>query len=421
MRIAIYGAGFIGKRTAEYIGDKYISVFIDQDEKKQNKYIEGIKVVSLEEYIANYNTDFIILAVSDWKPIGENLIKKNIYHFTVVTKMPTKFAGYGFGDFEADYKELINNMHETDVLYGCNAFSLLLLLLAKSNKDYSLQILPESWVEKEMYDWFAHYTEIVDDFCNNQLINTINDAEMNKHKKDIKDLDIVVNAFRYIENNMDVSDERIRELKNKYIGKRCFIVATGPSLIKEDLFLLKQNNEFIFSMNKIYKFMPDFDVNAYVCTDRYFINNSVEEILRIKSQYKFIGEYGDNYWNNKDSAGFKIRVLGGESLGFSEDISRMIFGGYTVTNVCIQIAIYMGFSEIYLLGVDCNYQRGSTSNYAYKEGKIDNQPHNVDGMIRGYIEAEKYANAHGIKIYNATRGGMLEVFERVDFDLLFQK
>jgi hypothetical protein len=37
-------------------------------------------------------------------------------------------------------------------------------------------------------------------------------------------------------------------------------------------------------------------------------------------------------------------------------------------------------------------------------------------MIEAYREAKKYADLHNIKIYNATRGGMLEVFERVDLD-----
>ena len=39
--------------------------------------------------------------------------------------------------------------------------------------------------------------------------------------------------------------------------------------------------------------------------------------------------------------------------------------------------------------------------------------------LLAYQAAREYADRHGIKIYNATRGGKLEVFERVDFDSLF--
>ncbi len=43
----------------------------------------------------------------------------------------------------------------------------------------------------------------------------------------------------------------------------------------------------------------------------------------------------------------------------------------------------------------------------------------VDMHLEGYKSAGNYADIHGIKIYNATRGGKLEVFERVNFDSLF--
>ena len=44
-----------------------------------------------------------------------------------------------------------------------------------------------------------------------------------------------------------------------------------------------------------------------------------------------------------------------------------------------------------------------------------------DSMNLAYQKAETYSRKHGFRIYNATRGGRLEAFERVDFDGLFQK
>ena len=79
----------------------------------------------------------------------------------------------------------------------------------------------------------------------------------------------------------------------------------------------------------------------------------------------------------------------------------------------------MGFKEIYLLGVDCNY-KGKL--HFYNSDKLEKKMinHNEDGMIKCYRSAKKYADEHGIKIFNATRGGALEVFPRVDFDSLFE-
>ncbi len=40
-------------------------------------------------------------------------------------------------------------------------------------------------------------------------------------------------------------------------------------------------------------------------------------------------------------------------------------------------------------------------------------------MIYAFNVAKEYADQNGVKIYNATRGGMLESFERIDLDSLF--
>lgn len=56
----------------------------------------------------------------------------------------------------------------------------------------------------------------------------------------------------------------------------------------------------------------------------------------------------------------------------------------------------------------------------YNEKSSDNLNHYEDRMILAYESAKKYVDSHNISIYNATRGGMLEVFERVDFDSLFE-
>ena len=64
---------------------------------------------------------------------------------------------------------------------------------------------------------------------------------------------------------------KLKSYKNKYRGKRCFIVCTGPSLTIEDLEML--GDEYVFGMNSIClihdrtKWKPDFygiqDVAVY--------------------------------------------------------------------------------------------------------------------------------------------------------------
>lgn len=44
---------------------------------------------------------------------------------------------------------------------------------------------------------------------------------------------------------------------------------------------------------------------------------------------------------------------------------------------------------------------------------------NTDKSTLTFLAAKKHCDARGIRVYNATRGGKLEVFPRVDFDTLF--
>ena len=73
-----------------------------------------------------------------------------------------------------------------------------------------------------------------------------------------------------------------------------------------------------------------------------------------------------------------------------------------------------------LLGVDFSYAGSKDAKYEhfFKEEKLVATGFTAQVSL-AYKAARKYADAHGIKIYNATRGGKLEVFERVDFDSLF--
>jgi hypothetical protein len=130
-------------------------------------------------------------------------------------------------------------------------------------------------------------------------------------------------------------------------------------------------------------------------------------------------------------------------LLFSEDVSKVVHNGWSVMFHMIQIAVYLGFVELYLLGVD-NTQYSTVhcdkfvceGQHFYKEDAnelekrreilkdwkaYDDESLYIRRLEREYGFAREYAEARGIKIYNATRGGKLEVFERVDFDSLFRK
>ena len=219
----------------------------------------------------------------------------------------------------------------------------------------------------------------------------------------------------------------LKKYKMIHKNERCFIIATGPSLKIEDLEKIKK--EYTFGVNSLALLYDKTNYRAtYYCIGDYYVYNRLKELIDFGSitnlflpTYfrKFFqipanaNPYPLNYMNNRNYDGDKSYK---PKYRFSDDLFLEVCAGNTITYICIELAVYMGFKEIYLLGVDCDYS-GKKQHVIDTGDIVFNNPESR--MIEAYKKAKKYADEHGIKIYNATRGGKLEVFERVDFDSLF--
>ena len=219
--------------------------------------------------------------------------------------------------------------------------------------------------------------------------------------------------------------EKLKILKDKHKGERCFIVATGPSLLIEDLDKLR--NEITFSMNSIFLSFDETDwrPNYYGIQFPDFYNKYKSYIDRLDVDVKLVGDVISKQVKLSDDFYlYPLHMLNHNwshkkyHSKFSDNAFDVVYSGYTITYSLIQLAVYMGFKEIYLIGVDCNYS--SNKNNHFKDyGIVDPAVSAAsEKMICAYKEAKKYADKNHIKIYNATRGGMLEVFERVELDTL---
>ena len=218
--------------------------------------------------------------------------------------------------------------------------------------------------------------------------------------------------------------------KDCHQGKRCFIVATGPSLQLEDINKLK--GEICFGMNSIFKL---YDKTEWRPTYYAIIDSSVYR--RIKNDIEQIDIEGlffpdrildsalvnahyvpfiDNWCNSA----IERRVIPNifQKRKFGRDMTKRFYAGASVVHFIMQIAFYMGFSEIYLLGTDCSAPNKHSTLTPYKDSdQLGNSPQDIyDGLMQDYEIAKQEAIKRGIKIINATRGGALELFPRVDLD-----
>lgn len=223
----------------------------------------------------------------------------------------------------------------------------------------------------------------------------------------------------------------IKKYENIHNGKRCFIISTGPSLTLEDVEKLK--NEYTFSMNNICKLFDktDWRPTYYAYQDPGVVGALKDDKYFGNLDKQFAADYKKKLHNGKHFVLYPLN-LGNHNtyntthnlckgIKFSGNAYATIYDGFTITYSVIQLAVYMGFKEIYLLGCDCDYSGEKQHFIDYDEQyTVDrvNGPEKL--MIAAYKVAKEYADTHGIKIYNATRGGKLEVFERVNFDDLIK-
>jgi len=425
MNYVIYGAGYRGKRLLDYIDEKSVRAFIDIDKKKQGKEYCGKPVISLDEYVEKYESCFIIVTPAYSDNIERILEGNNIYQYSNLTDMPSEFAGYGQAEFKDCYGGLKHGYGGVFCIYGINALSFLIYDFLYEEKFVS--ICPEERCKFQKIEWLKkYYPKIrIKEYINVQddeiILMSMDEQNKEKFFKNI------LNLFEYASSNILYRNEKLLKFKGIYkTKKRCFIAATGPSLRLDDLHTLAVNNIFCFGVNSILKIKEEWVADVYVATDSVFISRNMDYIEKYNCNLKFIGDACKEYWMKEHNDSYKIHVtVAGDEIDFSEEIEQKIYSGYrgggTVTYACLQLAVYMGFTEIYLLGVDCNYVMGSPNNHFIADETEDNKNHREDSMIKAYEYAKKYADSHGIKIYNATRGGMLEVFERVDFDSLFEE
>jgi hypothetical protein len=237
------------------------------------------------------------------------------------------------------------------------------------------------------------------------------------------------------------NEARLLELRGAHQKERCFVIGNGPSLNKLDLTLLAA--EVTFGVNAIYTnfdrmgFYPTY----YVVEDVFVAEDRAEEINRYRGSTKFFGNYL-RYCLAHDERTLWINVITryDEYRGFphfSTNAARRVWVGGTVSYLCLQLAFYMGFQEVYLIGFDHSYSipkdaivqgsaltsvSGDPNHFRedyFGKGKRWHDPM-VDRMAKAYQRAKVSYEEAGRRIMNATAGGKLEVFDRIPYEAVIR-
>ena len=227
----------------------------------------------------------------------------------------------------------------------------------------------------------------------------------------------------------------INKFRDLNKGKRCFILGSGPSISEIDLSPLV--GEFTFCSNwfVLHDAFDVLNINFYCAYDPGFVSPHINDTwINALRSYDSIFKFFPLEWNNLNLElthatfiNFRHDVQIRKKKEFSWDPDQGFFdGGTVIINMCIPLAIYMGFKELILMGCETDYvgsENGSNHPYFYDLTKHTTPfRRNSNNNKRWQLEVlESYRILHqevrglGIRIFNATPGGSLDVFPRLSY------
>lgn len=245
-----------------------------------------------------------------------------------------------------------------------------------------------------------------------------------------------------------------RGLKGRYSGSRCFILGNGPSLRQEALGRLSE--EIVFTCNNIGKsdLIDSITPFAHFIMDARMVEGSnasirrariAENVRRLKRRNTcpmlFLG-YGlkdfaiETGLEGEFTTHYIYQSRYRYDVNYAPDLCRSVPGLPTVVQTEILAAVYMGFSEIYLLGCDCtgfitiadamSKETSSQMAYAYKTDAVDKmivshavsqntaseQLFSYAELFANYELLGDYCKKHGVKLVNLSSGGILNELPR---------
>jgi hypothetical protein len=252
-----------------------------------------------------------------------------------------------------------------------------------------------------------------------------------------------------------------KALKNKHKGKRCFIVGNGPSLKHHDL--TKLTDEYVFTVNYMMKskYFETLKSNYHFLVSPIIFHldpKNVDDLDKIESisnsvesnpdltyfiPYRRKPSFTRLFPTIKPNCIFNNKIYT-PLLKKSDEIHRNIPVFQNVIIYAINAALYMGFDEIYLMGVDMtgfleHYEYNKVNDqwgHVYHKSK-EEQKRDVLSLSESNLDNEFWLKTYGktlehfkliqkqvdrknAKIYNASEHGALDVVQRIDYESLFK-
>lgn len=208
----------------------------------------------------------------------------------------------------------------------------------------------------------------------------------------------------------------------------CYVCGNGPSLKKVNLDELDGDT---IVMNDHWRIAKNFKAKPtyYLINDNAYglpsfkeraegMLNCFPEIPHVLSIY--MGPAIDKMYNNYKTNIFYYNNIGRTFKStYPIDFTKCTYYTWNVVSAAIELAIYLGYKEIRLLGCDYSLFATKYKSHVYdKEGDKANFSSNLRDRLYKYsftthfhYEIAKYAKEHGVKVVNMTNESLLDAYE----------
>lgn len=231
--------------------------------------------------------------------------------------------------------------------------------------------------------------------------------------------------------------EKLQALESAHRGRRCFIMGNGPSLLKCDLNRLAPEVTIVSNAHYLIWDQLDYVPTFLTVEDRLVAEDRGAEIAKLSGIAKVLPFDLRYAVGTHDPSAVYIHFdrQYPDFPRFSFDLRTGAFWGGTVSFLNLQLAAFLGCNPIVLVGFDHSYQvpaEGVVNTVITSHEADVNHFHpnyfgpgyrwhdpKVDRMEAAYRHARRVLEDAGVTVVNATVGGHLDVFTRVEYEGLF--
>jgi len=192
----------------------------------------------------------------------------------------------------------------------------------------------------------------------------------------------------------------MKEFQHIHKGKRLFILASGPSLKSLDLSRLERR--IVMGMNRSFLMYPK---THYHCVMDHRLFELYEKELH-ETRYLFTLQ--GRPW------GIPMELLGTE--GFSWELEKGIYSGYTISFLALQVAVYMGFQEIFFLGLDLKHESSNTHFFGHDFHSENHETTEFPKMGKMLTYGATILQDSNVQVFNCSPVSTLTCFPKISFE-----